>query len=293
MTFDANVVATWGEALAQLRDKLGGMVNWSVKDDSSAGAPQLAEGDWFVVTTALGEDIRVIVNGGAYYGGRVQIQHGPNWDAVNNVWADRYANDIFTSEADDNYGAKQYYAPRSDSNAIALTDAGTYWLEYVDGAGFAFYFQRQVGDGFDRDFLFGAAELAKTWDYTLAAARESQYSLRLHSTRRDRFNSVDRVRSWRNFMSAMPAAESLNTHNGQGMHNPDANYDNYPITDNVVCSAQYKNGAGNDAIIGTHNLWVNEGSGAETAHKDTVQEAGVNIYSLMKAHTVSEAIRMD
>ncbi|MFA9418455.1 hypothetical protein [Natrinema sp. HArc-T2] len=93
----------------------------------------------------------------------------------------------------------------------------------------------------------------------------------------------------------MPGKTSGSTHDGRGIVNPDNNFANYTTTDNVICSAQYKNGDGNDAIIGTHDLWILEESGDDASHEDTIQDSSANnLYTLLKAHgTAQIGIAMD
>jgi len=285
MTFDSNISTTWGGALADLRDKVSGMANWTLKKDSSGGATELTDGDWFVLTTPTGEDYRIFLGpaGGTYSG--VTFEHGPDFDAGTDSWNDRYANDPRSQIGNDGYNDEMSFAPHNGSG-MDPTDTGNYWLEYVDGSGFGFYFERSEGDGNDDDVFFGLSQINKTWDYTTADNRESEYVVGVHGSHYDRDYNNENQRMWTNFMPESSGAQASSTQHGFGLTNPDANFGNYPTTDSVVCSRQYENQDGNQAIIGTHDLWVRDASGGESAHQDTIQDSGgSNLYTILKAHS--------
>lgn len=302
MTFDSGVQATWGEALAQVRDKVSGMANWAINDDSSAGASQLAKGDYFVLTSpAPAEDIRLLVDNES---GGVAVQHGPTWDAGAGTWGDRYEYDPdnsgeFYSSDSAGYGENiSLYASHRNVQDFPMQMAapGRYWLEYVDGAGFAFYFQREEGDGDDGDCFLGMAQVNKAWDYTGASRREAEWVLGIGESSGDNQRMVHMSCSGNTAADGTRNAEVAgSTYEARGMVNPDNNLNNYPLSNSIIASTQYTNVSGEDAIIGDFNMWVNDRSESDTGHKDLIQDANANnIYTILKRNgTPSVAVRMD
>lgn len=286
MTFDSAVATDYGTALADLRDKVGGMANWSIKDDSSGGALTLAAGDFFVLTAPSGEDIRFYVDGGN--GNALKVEYGPSWDATNNAWSDKYPANAYQQQGN---------GPVLLNNTNpTMSDSVTYWLEYVDAAGFGFYVERTQGDGNDSDMGIAFAELAKTWDYSTAASRESDYAFYWQGANYDATYGWDPTYAGQRerFNRLGEAGGTGDTHDGRGMVNPDANYSNYPYTDSAVASNQYKNSADSEAIVGTHDLFIRDESGGDSAHRDTIQDAnGNNVYTILKAQNARLALRMD
>ncbi|MBO4248866.1 hypothetical protein IL252_13660 [Halomicrobium sp. IBSBa] len=276
--------------MAALRDKVSGMANWSLEDTSATGdAESIADGEWFVISTPNGECFRIetLANN---YDGAIRMEHGPDWDSANSTWADRYAHDVAAETGTDDYDDPMGYAPDNKGGKnIQEGDSVSYYLDYSDSDGWVFYVDRNVGDGHDEDMAIGMARLAETWDIDAAANRESNYAVLWHAQCYDRDYDDRHPRNWTNFLSAMPGTQSGSTQHGRGQVNPDNNYANYTTTDNVVCSGQYKNNAGNDAIIGTHSMWVREESGDDASHEDTIQDDSANnLYKLCKAHNIAQ-----
>ncbi|GGM46276.1 hypothetical protein [Haloarcula argentinensis] len=289
MTFTGPNAVTWGEALAALRDNIDSISGWSIIDTSTNGdATPLTTGEWFVLETPNGENHRLKVRGDQYSSG-INMESGPSWDSGNTTWADRYANDIARKTGNDGGGDRMAYAP-DDSGGVhmSMSHSVSYYLDYTE-SGWVFYAERNEGDGNDEDLAIGMAELSKTWDFDSAANRESNYAILWHAQAYDGHDSDRRKRQWTNFLPAMNGTQSGSTHHGWGMVNPDNNYANYTTTDNVVASSQYRNNRNNDAIIGTHDLWILEESGQDASHEDTIQDSGANnLYKLLKAHNVAQ-----
>lgn len=290
MTFDAAVSADWGTALAELRDTVGGMTDWAIKDDPTAGATSLSTGDSFVLTSsAPAEDLRLEVTGQ----GGLAIEHGPTWDAAGDSWTDRFAYD--PQRVEDFHGNDPYNVfPCADDTALAMDDAGTYWLEYVD-RGFAFYWQREVGDGNDEDIWLGMCEVTKAWDYTTAASREAQNVLGFGCSNASNQRLIHMSESGTGTSGNESYRAGNNSYDARGLVNPDNNLDNYPLTNNIVSSSVYRTSSGEDAVIGDFNLWVADISGAETGHKDLIQDgSSTDIYTILKRQgTPSILLRMD
>jgi len=298
MTFDNAVASTWGEALADLRDKVAGMNNWSIEDDSSGGANSLSRGDWFVLSTPTGEDIRVQVTNDQTFGySGIRVSYGPAWDKTNDNWSDQYGNDPRSKYLN---GTGQYSVqdsiapldPADDRNALGMGDNVTYWMAYSDAVGFCFYVERTQGDGNDGDLALGFAEVNQTWDYSTASSRESDYAILYAGARHERRDYNERFgRSIDVYGLVASGGDQNNT--GFGLVNPDSNYANYPLTDSLVRSSKYRNSNSQNAIIGTHDLYLDDRSGNDSAHRDTVQDdSGANLYTILKATGRSVAIKM-
>lgn len=297
MTFDANVSTTWGSAIADIRDKVGGMTNWSIKDDSSGGATSLAQGDYFVLTNAEGEDIRIEVSNGNNRGnGGIGAEYGPSWDASGGSWSSRYSNDPHNKYYNGNgrYSTQDTVAPvdpSANTNDVSMSSAGTYWLSYADSLGFCFYFQREEGDGQDGDVACGWAEVNQTWDYSTAASTEAEYAIHWAGCRHERVDYNDRFQSSFNAWNLMAEGGTENDE-GYGNRNPDANFDNYPFKDPWMKSSQYQNGNNNRPVIGTHDLWLHDRSGSDLNHKDTVTDGGgTTTHTVLKYMSCKVGIR--
>jgi len=285
MTFDSAISTDFGTFLADLRDKVGGMTNWNIKDDSTGGAASIAAGGWYVLTTPTGEDIRIYHNTNGYQG--MQVEYGPDWDATNDGWNDKYPQ---SPENHISGNSPNKYIPNSNDH-MAETDAVTYWMEYVDGNGFAWYVQREEADGNDADVAGGFSQITELWDYDAAAKRESDYVW---------FGSGQFVHGGNTFFSRdyyHAGGEGLGSvRSPYGLVNPDANFSNFPWTDGIYNSNQYQNASGTAVIIGSTDptVLVRDHSGGDSAHRDTVQDAnGNNVYTVLKRNKAKVLMRMD
>ncbi|WP_049970571.1 hypothetical protein [Haladaptatus cibarius] len=313
MTFESAIQADYGTMLAGLRDTVGGLTNWTIKDDSSDGAAQLAKGDYFVLTTSdPQEDIYLGVE--ANLGGLV-IQHGPSWDAANGQWTDRYQFD--PAQTGQNYPQYRYennqdvhpdehfqLLPKTKVHSdfpMQMGDSGTYWLSATDEKGFQLYWQREIADGDDGELFVGAGKITRAWDYTAADEREAGWALGYGDTNNG-LKPVHMSESGHyNNSSDFNGDNRYEHHVGNkdqpahGHVNPDAEFDNYPLTNSVVSSRQYRNVEGHDTVIGDFDNWVQDESGSSTGHKDEVQDAGgAGVYTVCKRHSsLSVALRMD
>jgi len=282
MTFDSAINTDLQSALADLRDKVGGMTNWTVTNDTAAGAAP-GQGDHFVFKTPTGEYIRMLFQSSNEGDNHcINAEYGPDYDTTNDGWTDRYPND---PNGRGLWNNNALYVVDTDANAGA-TDAVTYWLEYVDGAGFGLYIQREEADGKDSDALIGFNKINKLWDYDAAASRESDYAYAYAGHHGDNNYSA--------YTCRMAQSASRPHERARGQVNPDDNYDNYPYTEGIHQSSQYRNTDGRDAIIGTYNMMLYDESGGDAAHRDTVQDSnGNNVYTILKRNHVSVALRMD
>jgi hypothetical protein len=307
MTFDAAQSADWGTAIADLRDNVSGLTGWSVNEDSTGGAAQLTPGDYFVLTTpTLGsgnsEDIYIGFDSSA---AGLVVQHGPSWNSGTSSWDDQFTYDPF--ETEDFYEGSTYNAfsdnvlvhPKSlgtgdsSGDAVDENDTGTYWMEYVE-RGFGIYWQREVGDGDDEDIFFGASEVQKAWAYDTASEREAEFVLGFGDSNVSLQRLIHMSESGTG-TSPKQYDQPNNEYVARGLVNPDNNLDNYPLTNNILASAQYTTPGGETTVIGDHNLWINDISGSETGHKDLIQDAGsTDIYTILKRQdTPGIGLRMD
>lgn len=272
MTYDAAVSTDWISAIQDLRDKVGGMPSWSIKDDSLSGS------DYFVLTTATGEDIRVRLN---KQSNGIGIEYGPDWNTGDSSWDDVYIDNVLSGEDD-------AISPHTGFGEIEDSDAGTYWMDYVDDQGFVFYFQREQGDGDDADVALGFAELNKLWDYDTATLRESDYAILTWGYQPELEEVVRRV----NYTGEGFGDDTIRS--GFGLVNPDSSFSNYTYVENAVTSGQYTNATDKSAIIGTHRLFIVDESGGDSAHRDTVQDSnGNDIYTILKRNNVSIGMLME
>lgn len=313
MTFETQIQANYGTALADLRDKVSGLTNWSVKHDSTGGATALTKGDYFVLTTSTpNEDLYIGVE--SNLGGLV-LQHGADYDSGTELWNDRYGYDpstvgknysTYSYQNDNDVNPAEHFAAYpmkspSSNDPATMTDPGSYWIEYVDGKGFGFWWQREVADGKDAEIFVGLAKLNRAWDYTGADAREAAWCLGFG----DSSNGLTPVwmsesgstNSDPDFNGDIPESHRFgnNDYPARGEVNPDNAFDNYPLTNSIVSSSQYRNVEGEDAVIGDFDTWVEDKSGGATGHKDKIQDSGGNdVYTILKrSGSLSIALRMD
>lgn len=309
MTFDANIQADYGTALAELRDKVSGMSNWSVKHDSSGGAAALAKGDEIVLTSAdPAEDLLIGVDdaiGGLY------LQHGKAYNSGNTAWDDRFTYDPHaTKDFYDPEGSTQFDSPMTvypyranmNESTISMSATGHYWLEYTDGGGFVFWWQREAGDGDDAELFIGMSKINEAWDYTGAAEREAQWALSFGDSNKGTQRLIHLSESGKTNQN--PESDNQgekthvkpsNTYVARGQVNPDNNFANYPLTNHIVSSAQYTNVNGNAAVIGDFDTVLDDQSGSSTGHRDLIQDdQGNSIYTILKrSGTPHIAVRMD
>lgn len=301
MSFDAAVDSTYGGMLADLRDEVSGMTNWSLNEDSSGGASSLSKGEYFVLTSsAPAEDIYIGVESNM---GAIVLQHGPNWDSGSSTWSDRYAydpaqvGDFYDSDTSGLNEAAAVYLKTYDNNfPIDMSDDTRYWMEYVDGTGFGMYMQREVADGEDEDAFIGMARISRAWDYTSADAREAGWALGFGNSDTNSQRLIHMSASGNTDNNGNKShAPGNNDYISPGLVNPDGNFDNYPATNMLVSSSQYRSVTGQDAIIGDFDIWIDDVSGSETGHKDLVQDNNSNnIYTILKRQdTPGLALRMD
>lgn len=291
MTFDSNVSTTFAGVIADIRDKVSGMANWGVADTSANGGQSpLPIGEWFVLSTPTGENIRIAYDDGtvvAEESGGLTWDYGPNWDAGTSSWGDKY--NVDASHLD--FSSGEGLIPCSDDISMEAADSITYQAYYADGDGFVWYLDRNEGDGYDGDMIVGFAEVTKTWDYDNAANREGDYAIAYKGRTAQSGDTVDGTL---NATGAGSKPRAPSTTDAYGRTNPDGNFDNFPIQQmNLVASRQYSGASNTNAIIGTHDVWMDDESGSDSAHLDTVQDSGgTNIFTLCSAHDLNVGIKM-
>lgn len=307
MTFDADVSATWGGALADLRDNVGGLASWTVKDDSSGGAGALTSGDFIVLTSNTpAEDIKLECEAQ----GQVSVEHGPDWNASTDSWDDQFTYDpnstgLFygggsgSGQLITGFSSPGQLYPKDrnpDDDPLLYGATGSYWMEYTDSNGFGMFWQREEADSYDGSTFIGMALINEAWNYTNADNREAQWVLGLASSYQNNQRLIHLSESGRLNQDSEKIPEvSSDSYEARGLVNPDTNFNNYPITNNVVASTQYTNIEGNSAIIGDFNTWTGDQSGNETGHRDLIQDSGSNnVYTVLKRDTTPDLLlRMD
>jgi hypothetical protein len=272
MTFDGPINTTYGEAVAQIRDKISGMADWSAKDENYETDDTAFSGsnDYFVLTTPEGSDVRIAATGS----NELRLEHGPEWDTGASSWADKYSKDwrAMPKNGDD----------YTDGN---FSDQVRWWVEYVNDKGFAFAMTREEGDNDDRAMAMGFSELTRLWDYTTAQVRESKYTALVvgygEANYGDEINIIN---------GTFEGATSNGTYDGKGQVNADGNNDNFPLVETTLqASSKYE-----DALIGEHDLWILDNSGSRSAHLDTVTDGGGDLFTLFTEDMVTPVgIRME
>lgn len=268
MTVDNNITTTWGGALADLRDKLAAMTNWSIKDTSADGNQSpLPKDEWYVLSMAASDDdIRIEHDS---YHSYIKVELGL-WDSSSSSWTTKY-------------NSKGNLLPASNSGT--LSDTCSYWMRYKDQEGFVIYVQREEADGSDGDLWIGCAEIAELWDYDNSAdSTESSYAWGYGG-----FEGLQAV----GYNEQAPNGGNGYYH-GRAIVNPDANFGNQPWHESIVDSDEFKNAAGNNVPIGTQDLMIEDKSGADSSHLDTIQdESGADIYLILSRNDGSLCMRID
>lgn len=283
MTFDTAVSTDWGSALADLWTAVGGLPNWTQTDSSGMGDGSMGNGDYFVLGTPGGEDIRVAMDPEGNGASEIAVERGLSWVTANTEWGDRFQNDLSNKLE----GGSDYvtFAPLDDSsNQPRSADSVTYWLAYNDTEGFGFYVERNEADGSDSALFLGLATLTETWDYDAADSRESNNALgylghyNRHYTRKSdkwKRGRIKQTTTW-NHLPAGPGGVSKGTVTAIGRPNADANFSNFPmVEENAVASNQFS-----DTIVGTHTAWLHPVAGADG---DTIEDSNGNkLYTILK-----------
>ncbi len=260
MTVKQNQTMPYEEVIPWVRDELSSMAGWTVISDSTGGAATWSQGDYIAFETGTGEDLKLRKDPNNIYnnGQALSVEYGPDYDATNDTWNDRYSKDpaqvMNSNQSTVAYSTSEFSQP-NDTHRV--------WLHYDDGLGFYLFVQRDVDDGNDGVLEFSMAEINKTWDYTAASARESKYAWRAYGETYVG-NRIDVP------YAVAEGGECQNYNPARGRPNGDADYNNFPlVAENVITSQQYSG-----TIIGTHNLWMEPDAGTDG---DTVQDGSGNV----------------
>jgi len=269
MTYDGPINTTYGEALAQLRDKIGGMASWTTAYDSTGGNASLTGGDTMAFSMANGNYLEWSLNGN----GELTARTGPDYDTANGGFNDSHSRS-FTL----------YPGQQDEGTNVNYGDQVQYWVEYVDAKGYVAYIGREMGDGSDYAMLWGHAEITRLWDYTTAQVREGKYAYLAVGT------DYSFSETYSHVSHTAEGGGSGGTVNGKGEVNADGNNDNYPMNETtLVASSKYEH-----ALIGDHDLWIRDQSGSRSAHLDTVTSGGGDLYQIFKENLPTPiGVRMD
>lgn len=259
MTYDPENATTLNTALQDLRDKVGGMTNWSVAYDEWTDY----QNGKFVLQNPSGEYLEFI---GGQNDELVQTRYGVDYNTTDGNWNDRFSQQW------------EWGPQANDDFRLEGSDSVTYWLSYADGLGFLFYLERNEGDQYDGDSFFGAAKLTELWDYDAAGNREGDYAIGAYG---GAFNGSQ------TFNDTGEGGTANATIDATGAVNPDANFNDYVAQEtNLVSSNQYQNDQDYEVHIGTHTLWLRDASPPETAHKETIDDgSGNDKYIILNAHS--------
>lgn len=280
MTFDSEITTNYGGIIRELGNRLTTVTGWSlIQDDTTAAGDD--QNQYIVVKNPWGEYIRIYIESR-----RFTFEYGPDWDETNDVW-----NELYPQSLRDDRG---YIVPYTSSSRPSLSDDVLCWFEYVP-RGFVMYVERMQADGNDGDMFMGFAKVEKTWDFRTADKQESRCAYSYWGSRGDGWGDGSpnntNPRRW-NRMGV--GGETGDTFDGYGIINPDADWNNYPMAPTIQASTRFRNTSNVDTPIGTHDLWLHDRSGTNSAHKDTIQDdAGNNVYTILKGYDVELAMRMD
>lgn len=312
MVHNSYVQETYGGSLADLRDEIDDTAEgWNIVEDTAEGG-DLEHGDMFIIETPAsdsGESEYLGVELEGDYGG-VVLHHGRSTEGgeVNDLW------DFAPTVTDELY--EDYTVlPLSDRSVVENAEGdlvnpvpgsrrGSYWYTVVE-RGFGFYYQREASDGDDGDIFFGMCEVDKAWDYHDADSVESEWVLGFGSSAED-----DQIISYMGNSGYVqeedvsddgedPVYEDVhyydggnNTYQSRGIVNPDTEFDNYPVTNTVISSRQYRNMDQEDTIIGTFNLWGEDiSAGDSSGHRDLiVDDEDEPVFVLLKRSSPPDII---
>jgi len=285
MTFDSGISTTYGGALADLRDKVSSMANWGITED--AASTPMVGGEYFVLSTPTGEHIKIATaNEGGIYTEQGTAYSGSSWD-------DRFSNDHESSYSNQSNQGDRCTAPYDGNGSPSFGDSVTYWLEYVDGSGFAIYISRNTGDSQDGDMFLGFAEISLLWDVTAATNPESTYVMGLRGGEYEEYNSeYNQMTDLLSFVPEQGVSESSQSSPGYGQPNPDGNFSNFPAVERSAVASDVYKSDGTGTVLGTHTLWLEPLGGT---HQDTVQDSSANnLYTILRDGSKGNiALRMD
>jgi hypothetical protein len=253
MTLDQET-GNYDAKVAAVRDKLGGMANWSIKDDNTGGSSTIWN-DWFVLTNPHGEDLRFLENQGW-----LEIEYGPDWDAGSNNWNNQYS----------------WVFPYM-SSVFSQTQTCELAISYADSVGF-FLYMNQPSNG---SIYWGMASINKTWAYDTTSTKESHMAAVYGSSGTPQRNCFtgETTNPDNNLQDRYEIFKA------GGMVNP-TSVGGYPIVEtNIQYSTQFTDSNGDKLPLGTYEVWARDRSGGSTAHYDQIQTGGgSNQYLVLKEH---------
>lgn len=288
MTFENQISTDAETALTDLRDKVSGMSNWGIVDDSALAA----DGGYVVFNTPSSIDEQVMVdaahvqtgpesNTDTYRDHLLVIQTGRNWDGANWGTQGGTARAVYDHDKYDEY-------PHSNSPG----DAVEYWLGYVAGKGFYWYVRRVVGDGDDIAYGGGYA-LVETdfWNYHGAETSSGYAGDGIISS-----VCSDQDTSTQKYTQEGNGQEIGTVYGGTGLLNPDANFTNYMWDAQVLQHSPTQNSetSFNARCARAYPVWLNDRSGSDINSGDVVQDADANDeYMILNYHGARATISME
>lgn len=298
MTFDTQIQTDFQTALAEIRDKIGGMASWSIELDN------WQSNGYFVLLNPRNE--RIVIGSNQVEGGsditgsnvRVMQGHpGQQWDENNHRFASiegaQAGDDAENVEGDLGIGYGNY------SNA---NDPVEYWLQYTDGKGFVGAIRRTAGDGENGFCWFGHAAISKYWDaHTMATLTRPLPESMLGGSFSRGTESQTLAGAWginsgnHNTQSWGGSNPGTNTLLGHGVLNPDDNRSNYIWQEHVAIVDRRKNTqTGLNPVYGEFDLWIDDGSGDDLSTGDVIQDTnGNDVFMLLNYHGERIAVSME
>jgi len=279
MTYDRQIDTDFTTAHADLRDKVGGMANWAVANDS------VATGHLALSTDVAGWWIVIEAN---------SMGDGSDSSSAYEI----HVCDSYTDPS--TYNSVEKYNVGGTYNGMSSTDSVQYWLQYTDSYGFMMYIRRNVGDSNDGSLYFGAMRYdggagTEYWDPRSSSSISGP--MPYHSL-------VYRVddSSWY-FDSSQTTANHVNPKRAsqegdvRGLLNPDANFNNYVWWSNAVLYASdISDSDTNDSPIFariTDPIWMEDRSGTDVNTGDVAQDSGgSDEWEVVDYHGMRIAIRM-
>lgn len=292
MTYDSQIASDWTTAFTDLLTKITGMASWTLVEDNTT-----AEG-YFVVqapanphfsTTNDGDD-QIYVGSGVLAAGPLHaagddlhIETGWNWDTTNQVWGTTGRQETVDTGINP-----------------AGTDAVEYFLEYVDGRGWCFYIDRNVGDGNDGSAAIGYEIYEQLYWNIHDTQKWNSNSTKIEYGRLLAYGTANGTSLTQAYHIARGMTVFDDANNGDtlgyGMLNPDGNFNNYVWSKPTYLVTSVTNSETNSSpvVARAYGLWMEDRSGSDINDGDVVQDsAGADVFEIIDRHGVRVAFRMD
>lgn len=275
MTYTKATQTTYKQMFRDVRDELEALAGWSIVVDALDGS------DYFVLETPVdGRDVLLGAYNptGANYD--LSLSHGSVWDSNNNEFSEQ-----------------QYRL----AGANIVSDHGiqpdapvTYWFQRRE-TGFVLAVQSDRGwhDGFG---WIGYEQIDHFWNGLDISSDDRTQPAGIVGNGGTRGTETDFYKGWGRAPYGWGGNAGIEQRSGTGqlITNTDG-ADFYAYTP-VIWRANFpENSDGYGPPLGkTEPLWLHDGSGVQTAHRDVVEtEGGAETFQVLKRQGIAVAIRAD